>query len=368
MSFFYKSIARPFLFSLSADTSHQMASSALRFAGRSSALRSLARKCLRYDDPILGSEIGGIFFPNPVGLAAGFDPNGDQSSIYSAVGFGFATIGSVTAQAQPGNPRPHFMRLKKDRSLIVNKGLMNKGANFVADQIRALRMNNRIDYPLGISIARTTKLDEKETAKDYAKGFRTLTAYADYVEINVSCPNVAVFPPEEQLSYIERILREIAPFRHPEDSYSTPVWLKLGPDLSDEWNERLIKLCLEYKVDAIVLTNLAKDRSRLSFRSPGWQEREGGISGKLLAPFSEEKLKFFYKRLKGKIPIVSVGGIFTAEDVYRRICLGASLVQMLTGWIYEGPTAPKAINRGLVRLLQKDGFVSLIEAVGSTKL
>ncbi len=159
--------------------------------------------------------------------------------------------------------------------------------------------------------------------------------------------------------------KQINQTRHPNKEHRIPIWLKVGPDISDNWNEKIIRICMEQDVDAIILTNLVKDRSKLKIKSSGWKNQPGGISGKLLAPFSEEKLKFFHKHLKGKIPLISAGGIFTAEDAYRRIRLGASLVQMLTGWIYEGPGAPKAINKGLVKLLKKDGFENIAEAVGS---
>lgn len=361
----YKQILRPFLFKLSPDNAHKLASFGLKWAGKFDGTKSLTGKFLSFSHPALSIEIAGINFPNPIGLPGGFDPNADQATIYDALGFGFATMGSVTHQPQSGNPRPHFTRLNKDQSLIINKGLMNKGAKHVADTVRNLREKKKIDYPLGISIARTTDIPKEQTTDDYVKSFRLLAPQADYIEVNVSCPNVTIFSPEEQVEYIDEILTKINQIRHPNKEHQIPVWLKVGPDISDSWNEKIISLCLKQKVDAVVLTNLIKDRSRLKIKSSGWQDKPGGISGKLLAPFAEKKLAFFYKHLQNQIPIISVGGIFTAEDAYQRIRSGASLAQMLTGWIYEGPMAPKNINKELVQLLKKDGFENIREAVGS---
>lgn len=366
MSNLYKTLLRPALFKLSPDAAHRLASLGLKWAGIIPTAKWLMGKSLSYNHPSLISDVNGIKFPNPIGLPGGFDPNADLAPIYSAIGFGFATIGSVSLTAQPGNPRPHFTRLKKDESLIVNKGLMNSGAKRVSENIRKLRKANKIDYPLGVSIARTTDIPKEDTADDYAESFRILAPYTDYIEVNVSCPNVTIFTPEEQVEYIDEILTKINQIRSVSERHNIPIWLKIGPDISDRWNEKIIELCLNQSVNALVLTNLVKDRSKLSIKSTGWQNRPGGISGKLLVPFAEEKLKFFYRHLKGKIPLISVGGIFTTKDVYRRIRMGASLVQILTGWIYEGPMVLKRINKELVQLLKKDGFKSIEEAVGST--
>ncbi len=366
MSTFYKSIIRPSLFLLSPDTAHSLASFGLRVTGKFETTKRMAKKVLSFDNPALETTVSGIKFSNPIGLPAGFDPNAGQAPVYNAIGFGFASIGSVTFHAQAGNPRPHFTRLIQDKSLIVNKGLMNNGAKAIADHIQELRAKKKIDYPLGISIARTSGIPDDQTAEDYAKSFRLLAPQADYIEINVSCPNIASFSPEKQVHHIRDILQSIDQARHPSKQYAVPIWVKLGPDTSDHWNEKIIATCLEYNVDAIILTNLVKDRSKLDIKSKGYEKRKGGISGKLLAPLAEEKLKFFYRHIKGKIPLISVGGIFTAEDAYRRIRLGASLTQILTGWIYEGPGTPKNINKGLIQLMKKDGFKNIAEAVGNT--
>ncbi len=365
MTNFYKNIFRPILFRISPDNAHRLASFSLKSAGYIPGSEWMIRKSLSYSHPALASTVSGIQFPNPVGLPGGFDPNGSQAPIYNAMGFGFATIGSVTSKAQIGNPRPHFTRLKKDESLLVNKGLMNKGAEHIGNLIGKLRAAKKINYPLGISIARTTDIPKASTGEDYAESYRLLAPHADYIEVNVSCPNVAGFKPEEQTEYIREILTKISQCRNTAQGSTAPVWLKVGPDISDDWNEKIIQLCLEYKVDAIVLTNLLKDRSGLRITSQGWQNKPGSISGRLLAPFSEAKLRFFYERLKGKIPIISVGGIFTADDVYRRIRMGASLVQMLTGWIYEGPGITGKISRELVSLLHNDRFKNINEAIGT---
>lgn len=257
----YKTLFRPLLFTLSPDNAHRLASFGLRIAGRLPLGKMLTAQLLAYSHPALRMEVGGVNFFNPIGLPGGFDPNAAQAPIYRALGFGFATMGSVTFRTQPGNPRPHFTRLNKDESLIVNKGLMNEGAASVARTIERFRGQGKIDYPLGVSIARTSFIPAHETADDYVASFRLLAPRADYIEINVSCPNVACFTPKEQVKHIENILRKINRLRRSGPPLNKPIWLKVGPDLSDAWNEKIIRICLEQKVDAIVLTNLVKDRS-----------------------------------------------------------------------------------------------------------
>lgn len=342
---YYQKIVKPILFKFSPDTAHQMAGFGLRVIGYLPPAKWLMRRLFNFEHPALETMVCGLKFKNPIGLAAGFDPNGRQAASYSALGFGFAEIGSVTFKPQAGNPPPHAARLVEDESLIVHKGLKNLGVRAVAEHLKRLRAAGQIDYPLGLSIARTTNITAADTARDYLASFRIAAEVADYVTINVSCPNVACFTPEKQLLYVAEILRLIDAERI-EQKIKIPIWIKFGPDLGAADNEQLIELCLKYHVDAIVLTNLVKDRKKLIFKSQN-TALPGGVSGKLLAPYSLATLKFFAARLQGRIPLVSVGGVSSAPEARERLAAGASLIQLITGWIFEGPGLLKKINQGL---------------------
>ena len=341
----YQKIVKPVLFRLSPDTAHRLAGFGLRAINHLPPAKWLARRLFSFTHPALETTVSGLKFKNPIGLAAGFDPDGRQAAMYSTLGFGWAEIGSVTLTPQVGNPPPHAARLIEDRSLIVHKGLKNSGVRAVAEHLKRLKTAGQIDYPLGLSIARTTQIADADTAHDYLASFRIAVEVADYVTLNVSCPNVACFTPEKQLRYVAEILELIDDDRR-RQKIKIPIWLKLGPDLGPADNERLIGLCLKHRVDAIVLTNLVKDRQKLVFKSRN-TTLSGGVSGKLLAPYSLAALKFFAARLNGRIPLISVGGVFTAQDALERFQAGASLIQLITGWIFEGPGLLKKINRGL---------------------
>ncbi|MEK7208908.1 MAG: quinone-dependent dihydroorotate dehydrogenase [Patescibacteria group bacterium] len=343
---FYQKIVKPILFLFSPDLAHRLAGFGLRTVNRLPPAKWLTRRLFNFEHPKLEKIICGLRFKNPIGLAAGFDPNGRQAAMYSTMGFGWSEIGSVTNAPQAGNPPPHAARLIEDNSLIVHKGLKNLGVRAVVEHLKRLKTAGQIDYPLGLSIARTTDIAEADTARDYLASFRAAAEVADYVTINVSCPNVACFTPEKQLLHVAEILRLIDVERI-EQKIKMPIWIKFGPDLGEADNERLIELCLRYHVDAIVLTNLVKDRRKLVFQSRN-TALAGGVSGKLLAPYSLATLKFFAKRLNGQIPLVSVGGVFNAQDALERFRAGASLVQLITAWIFEGPGLLKKINRELV--------------------
>jgi len=343
---FYQKIVKPILFQFSPDLAHQIAGWGLRVIDYLPPAKWLIGKLFNFKHPSLETTICGLKFKNPIGLAAGFDPNGRQAAMYSTMGFGWAEIGSVTLKAQAGNPPPHAARLVADESLIVHKGLKNDGARAVVERLKCLRTAGKIDYPLGLSIARTTNIAEADTARDYLASFLIVAEVADYVTVNVSCPNVACFTPEKQLLHTAEIL-ELIDLARIKRKIKMPIWIKFGPDLGEAENERLIELCLKYHVDAIVLTNLVKDRQKLIFKSKN-VTLPGGVSGKLLTPYALATLKFFAEQLQGRIPLVSVGGISSAEDVRERFAAGASLVQLITGWIFEGPGLLKKINRELV--------------------
>lgn len=357
---------KPAVFRLSADSAHQLISSGLRIVSTSSPLRAVSRSLFSHEYPALQQTIAGVFFPGPVGLSAGFDPNGLQAPVYRAMGFAWAEIGSVTRLPQVGNPPPHYGRLIADRSLVINKGLKNEGVEMVVERLRKMKERRQIDYPLGVSIARTTAIPDDNTVNDYLESYRIARSIADIITFNVSCPNVACFTPEVQISYITGILAALKAERAREERKGflpVPVWIKIGPDHTEGTYEELIGTILESGIEGIVLTNLLKDRSRVHFSEPPPLPK-GGVSGKLLHPLAMSTLQTVAKQTKGRIPLIAVGGVMSAEDAYQRIRAGASLIQLITGWVFEGPTILREISDGLIHLLKRDGFHRLEEAIG----
>ncbi|OGH83556.1 MAG: dihydroorotate dehydrogenase (quinone), partial [Candidatus Magasanikbacteria bacterium RIFOXYC12_FULL_32_21b] len=279
---------------------------------------------------------------------------------YPMLGFGFAELGSITNSAQPGNPKPRLWRLPKDNGLIVYYGLSNCGSLEAARRIKK-KLQKR-DIPYGISIAVTTGLEGKEMADDYVRSFLDLYELADYITLNVSCPNVAKCDVFAQVSFIEELLQKIMNIVSAQGGpvfsgkkIKKDIFIKIGPDMSYEDLDKVINLCLKYEITGIVATNLIKNRSWVKkFKSSAEQlNHPGGISGKHLQDRSNKIISHIRERAGNKLKIIGVGGIFTAEDVYDKMKAGADAVQMITGFIYGGPFTIRKINKELVRILEE---------------
>lgn len=359
----YRSLLRPLLFRLPPETAHELALHSLSLAP------NLSTKLL--GDRFKRSPFGklrrfGLTFPNPVGLAAGFDKDGIALGSLAALGFGFIEAGTVTYHPQPGNERPRLFRLPQDRALINRAGFNNEGAAAFAQRAKS----NKPNCVLGVSIGKSKVVSLEDAVDDYLKCFEVVYPVADYVAVNVSSPNTPRLRELQQANQLEELLRALQT-RNAEladregHSGLLPVLVKLSPDLGQEELVQIVEVSQRQKVAGLIATNTTTDRSGLQ-TPPGRIESygEGGLSGAPLKRRATQVIANLYKLTQGEMPLIGVGGIFTAEDAWEIISAGASLLQIYTGFIYEGPAIARNINEGLRRIISSKGFVSLDEAVG----
>ena len=358
---------RPLLFKLGEEQAHRMSMGAARLvqAVKPDAIEPL----FGFEHEALRQTCWGLDFPNPIGLAAGFDKNARLTRFWQAVGFGFAEVGSVSAQPAEGNPRPRAFRLPSDRAIINRMGLNNEGAEKIAERLQQRPQEGLA--PLGINLAKTHDPDVMGAAAvdDFCRSFRILAPLADYVALNISCPNTTEGKTFEDPDALATLLSAIFTERKAMD-LDVPVLLKLSPPVServvfDSAMEETLSLAEQYDVQGFIATNTTADRTGL--RTAGEKLNKiggGGLSGKPLEERATRLVRQVYQKTKGKYPIIGVGGVDSAPSAYAKIRAGASLVQLYTALVYEGPGLVKRIKRSLVRLLKADGFSSVQEAVG----
>jgi dihydroorotate dehydrogenase len=314
-------------------------------------------------DPRLEVERFGIRFANPVGLAAGFDKSAESFNALGALGFGHVEVGTVTALGQPGNPQPRLFRLPDDEALINRMGFNNPGAQAVAGRLA----RTRIEPVLGINIGKSKATPLEEATSDYLRSFDLLEPFARYVAVNVSSPNtpgLRALQDAAPLRELLRALRDRARARAGTGP-AKPILLKIAPDLTDPQVDEVAGIALEEGIAGIIATNTTVERGGL--RTPAAQVEAlgaGGVSGPPVRARALAVVARIYHQTGGRLPIVGVGGIFSAVDAWRMILAGASLVQVWTGLIYRGPGIAREINRGLAAYLERDGMKSLDEAVG----
>ncbi len=360
--FLYRTIAKPIFFTQDPEVVHDSMTSVGKLLGSNFLTRAITAFFFNYQDKSLQQEVAGIKFRNPIGLAAGFDKSAEMTGIMPAVGFGFMELGSITGEPCEGNPKPRLWRLPKSNSLLVYYGLKNDGAEAISRRLELHTHEGKFRIPAGINIAKTNSKDtveEKAAIADYAKAYKSMLAIGDYYTVNISCPNAFGGEPFTDVAKLDRLLTEL-------DKYyieGKPVFVKLSPDLKQEVLDELLEIAEQHKVDGFICTNLTKDRDLKQIKEKVPSEK-GGLSGEVVRGLSDEMISYIYRQTKGKKLIIGLGGVFTAEDAYRKIRNGASLVQLVTGMIFLGPQAISEINRGLVQLLKKDGFKSIGEAVG----
>ena len=322
----YERFVRPLLFSLDPETAHHFAIGMLRRASRV----DLALRALRiFQPPAKPRTVFGLTFPNPIGLAAGFDKNGIALLAWEALGFGFVEIGTVTAKAQPGNPRPRIFRFPEQQALINRLGFNNDGADAVADRLRKLRESGRWPrVPIGINIGKSKVTPVEEAAADYRYTFQRLHPFADYIALNISSPNT---PGLRSLQARESLSILLSAIREENQTARKPIVIKIAPDLSPAELEEMIAVCEENQVAGIIATNTTLDHSAISPR----QNQEGGLSGQPL----KEKSTAFVRAItaRSKIPVIASGGIFDVESARQKLGAGAQLLQVYTGYIYRGP-------------------------------
>lgn len=317
--------------------------------------------CFR--DERLSQNLWGLDFNNPVGLAAGFDKNGVAAGIWSSFGFGFAELGAVTLHPQPGNPRPRLFRLPQDRAALNRMGANNLGAAAIANSLRETWHQPR-RVPIGINLCKSKIAPLQEAAADYAGSFRLLEDVADYFVVNVSSPNTPGLRSLQATEELEPILAAL----QKENPNSKPIFIKISPDLEQEAIASILEQAQHYHLAGIIATNTTTRRDGLSTQTSRTgkpiRDEAGGISGAPLTQRSTEIIRFIWQKTGGELPIIGVGGIFTPEDAWEKIAAGACLLQVYTGWIYEGPWIIPRILEGLVTRLEARGLSKLSEAVG----
>jgi dihydroorotate dehydrogenase len=343
-------LAKPLLFRLPAETAHGLGHRALGLVDDTPLARPLA-KHYSVTDERLRVDAFGQSFPNPVGVAAGFDKNAEIPGAIAALGFGHVEVGGVTAEPQGGNPRPRMFRLREDEAIVNRMGLNNEGA----DAVGARLADTDVDVPVGVNIAKTESVAGEDAPADYRYTYEQVAAGGDFFVVNVSCPNSEGFRELQNRDSMEAILGEL------KDAGAAPLLVKLSPDLPDPAVEDALDLVAELDLDGVVAANTTTDRPD-TLRSPHRAE-EGGLSGKPIEGHATEMVRFVAERTD--VPVVGVGGVASAADAYRKIRAGASLVQLYTGLIYEGPGLARDINRGLLDLLDRDGFDTVEDAVGA---
>ncbi len=357
IGFLYRHILKQFFFRLDPEMVHGRMILVGRILGLNPLSRILTKLMFYYSADSLEQTILGIRFKNPIGLAAGFDKDARLTAILPEVGFGFVEVGSITGERCAGNPKPRLWRLPESKSLVVNYGLKNDGAEIISARLKGKKFN----FPLGTSIAKTNNQETCEIdagVADYVKGFGYFADIGDYFTINISCPNAYGGQPFTESSRLEKLLRELRKI-----PTKKPIFIKLSPDLSKESVDKIISLIFKYKMDGVICTNLTKNRHNPKIVEKVVPEN-GGMSGKVVEDLSDELIRYVYRKTGGKMVIIGCGGVFNAADAYKKICLGASLVQMVTGMIYQGPQVIGEINQGLVRLLKLGGLTSISQAVG----
>lgn len=357
---FYRRALRPLLFAQDPEAAHERT---LELLATASGLPAGRRP---FTHARLKMTVAGLEFPNPVGLAAGCDKNAKAIPIWPRFGFGFVEVGTVTAQAQPGNPKPRLFRVPEYGALVNRLGFNSEGSEVVAKRIANLRRKSRaLTVPLGINIGKTKIVTGDDAVlDDYRTSLRRLSRLADFLVINVSSPNTPGLRQWQERAKLTLLLgalmEESRTLAAKRGTPPVPVFVKISPDMADADMDDVAEVALDLGLAGIIATNTTIAREGEVARV----EQQGGLSGKPLRNRATEVIRTLYRRTQGRLPLIGVGGLFTAEDAYARIRAGASLVQLYTGMIYEGPFLPRTLNQGLLRLMERDGVAHLSELVG----
>jgi dihydroorotate dehydrogenase len=336
MTDLYERLVRPLLFSLEPEAAHHFTIASLRWASHfDPALRALKR----FRPPSKPKTLFGLTFPNPIGLAAGLDKNGVALPAWAALGFGFIEIGTVTAMAQPGNPKPRIFRLPSQQAVINRLGFNNDGADVIAKRLRGLRQSRRWPaVPVGINIGKSRTTPLERAADDYLYSFRLLRDFADYITLNVSSPNTPGLRELQEPAALSQLLHVIGSEPGP---VAKPLVVKISPDLSPVELEAVLAACEENGVAGIIATNTTLDHSSI----PSKLDEEGGLSGAPLRKKSTALVRSI--AASSKIPVIASGGIFNANSAREKFAAGAQLVQLYTGFVYRGPQLLRELMEGM---------------------
>ncbi|WP_405110771.1 quinone-dependent dihydroorotate dehydrogenase [Paenibacillus sp. FSL K6-1217] len=359
----YRHFGKPIFFKMDPETAHHLVIGGLNKAdlvpGGSAAMR------LMYGVPEtsdLAVDLFGVHFPTPVGLAAGLDKNAEAVGGFSSIGFGFMEVGTVTPVGQPGNDSPRLFRLLPDKALINRMGFNNEGAEAMAERLKKLKKRR---IPVAVNIGRNKATPNELAHEDYRKCIRTLYPYGDFFVVNISSPNTPDLRSLQHGSELSNLLSEVKEemeLQRAKTGITKGLLVKIAPDVSDAELEYMVHTITEAGMDGVIATNTTLSREGLQSDKAG---ETGGLSGQPLRDRSTEIIRRIYSQTGGRLPIIGSGGIFTAQDAYDKIRAGASLVEIYTALIYEGPEVNRRVHAGLRQLLRRDGFQKLLDAVGA---
>jgi len=343
------SVLRPFLFKLDPETTHDLAIKSLKF-------NYLPRKMFEVEDEqILNIELLGKNFPNPIGLAAGFDKSGEVYNSLLKFGFGFIEIGTVTPLKQFGNPKPRIFRLEDDSALINRLGFNNDGIEIIKNRIKSEKKKGVVGINIG------PNKNTKDQKNDFCIGLKNFFDIADYITVNISSPNTEGLRDFHDREKLEDLLLALNKIKS-ENKINIPLLLKISPDIKDNQISEIADTAIKNDISGIILTNTTnsnKDKLISDFK-----KEEGGLSGEPLQQISTNMIKKFYKQLNGKIPIIGVGGVNSGKSAYEKIIAGASLLQLYTGLVYKGPSIVKNIKKELIQILKVEGLNNIKDAIG----
>jgi dihydroorotate dehydrogenase subfamily 2 len=358
----YRIFLKRIIFLFNSELMHDLFTLVGEIIGKVKPLRIFTHKLFKYQSKKLLQEISAIKFGSPIGLAAGFDYQARLYKILPQVGFGFGTIGTITNKPYQGNPKPRLGRLVKSKSLLVNKGFKNQGIDLILKKLR----KTKFEYPVGISIGKTNStkpMTQQQAVDDIVEAFKKTEKAKipfSYYELNISCPNlygtVSFYPPEN----LKELLAVVTSLK-----LKKPLFIKMPIEKNEEEILAMLKVIVSFPVNGIIIGNLQKNR-----KDPSLKQNEvakykiGNFSGKPTEKRSNELIKLAYNKFGGKLIIIGCGGVFSGKDAYKKIRLGASLVQLITGLIFEGPLLASQINLELDDLLKKDGFNHISQAIG----
>ena len=335
----YKHILKPILFRFNPETAHNMIMSSLTFLRHIPFAGSITRSIFKKETPTLAREVFGINFPNPVGLAGGLDKNGEHYNDLANFGFGFVEIGSLTPKPQDGNPKPRCFRVPQDRAIINRFGINNKGVKNAVEHLKKDRPN----VIVAANISKNTTSINEDAAKDYETSFALLYDFVDMFVVNVSCPNVVGLTALQDISFLSDIVDRLLDLRRYYDTYR-PILLKVSPDLSSEQLDDIIDYCLRSGIDGIVAGNTTRSRDGLTIDPKKIEEiGNGGMSGAPVHKKNLELVRYINTKAEGRLPIIGVGGIMSGAEAKAMMDAGASLVEVYSGFIYEGPGLIKKI-------------------------
>ena len=342
-------LIRSILFLFQPEKIHDIVISVLRFLDRIPLVPNLIRLFYKYSKPELEKEVFGVKFRNPVGLAAGLDKCGDAYNALANLGFGFIEIGSITPKPQEGNPKPRCFRLVKDKAIINRMGINNKGVKYAISHIQ----KHKPSCPIGCSIPKGRETSMADAYKDYEFSFEYMYDYVDYFVLNVSCPNVEDSQKNQSLENITPIIDKLLELRMMYDDYR-PILLKISPDVEQDYLDDIINLILLSGLDGVIAANTTNKRDGLlSSKSQISKIGKGGLSGKPLYERSLQLVKYIHQKTHGHLPIIASGGIMTPEQAMEMLDSGASLIQVYTGFIYNGPKYAQKINKYIYKTMKE---------------